>query len=124
MHEVFGRENTKAAGRQKHLLLDLSEKQGPVDIADIDHLSPRLAKAYAGMNPRTLVRDVEVLEQRQFIVRDGKTIRANTALIAQFLPIRASCSAKPESKQSNSQTSISLPPPSVQSRDAETTRVS
>src|SRR5437016_4762804 len=124
VHEVFGRENTKAAGRQKHLLLDLSEKQGPVDIADIDHLSPRLAKAYAGMNPRTLVRDVEVLEQRQFIVRDGKTIRANTALIAQFLPIRASCSAKPESKQSNSQTSISLPPPSVQSRDAETTTVS
>jgi hypothetical protein len=45
----------------------------------IVQLSPRLAKAYARMNPRTWTRDVEILEQRKFLIRDGKTIRANTA---------------------------------------------
>jgi Fic family protein len=124
VHEIFGRDNTKTAERQKHLLLDLSSKEEPVDISELDHLSPRLAKAYAGMNPRTWLRDVEILEQRKFLIRDGKTIRANTALIAQFLPIRAvSCLTKAQTK-SMADASISLPPPSGQSHDAATTRVS
>jgi len=124
VHEVFGRDNTKTAERQKHLLLDLSSKSEAIDISEIERLSPRLAKAYAGMSPRTWIRDVEILEERKFIIREGKTIRANTALIAQFLPIRAiGCLTKAQS-DSMVEASISLLQPSGQSHSAATPRVS
>ena len=124
VHEIFGRRNNKTAERQKHLLLDLAARQEPIDIAEIDRLSPRLAKAYAGMNPKTWSRDVDVLEKKKFLVREGKTIRANTALIAQFLPIRANCSALAEPKRPTSKTSVSFPPPSALSQGAATTSLS
>jgi len=57
--------------------------------SEIDKLSPRLAKAYANVSLRTLMRDVESLEKEELITRKGKKIRANQALIAQFLPICA-----------------------------------
>jgi hypothetical protein len=61
----------------------------PVDISAIDRLSPRLAKAYADLHPRTCIRDVETFENKNFLVRERKRIRANTALIARFsAPIR------------------------------------
>jgi Fic family protein len=121
VHDFFGHENTKTAERQKHLLLDVFEKAEPVDISEIVQLSPRLAKAYAGMNPRTLMRDVETLEQCKFLIRDGKAIRANTALIAQFLPIRAHCQNS-TCPPSTAQTSIAFPPPSEQSLAVSTTK--
>ena len=119
VHEILGRENTKTAERQKHLLLDVFERGQPVEIAAIDHLSPRLAKAYAGMNPRTWMRDVEMLEKRNLLIRDGKTIRANTALIAQFLPIRANSQ---KSTQPNPQIPISFPSTPDQHRITATTK--
>ena len=89
VHEAFRDQNTSAARRQKALLLDVFAKGEPVLISELDQLSPRLAKAYAGMHPRTFMRDVEALEKRELLVRDGKMVKANAALIAQFLPIRA-----------------------------------
>ena len=114
VHDTLSQENTKAAERQKQLLLDLSDLEEPFDVAEIERLSPRIAKAYAGMNPRTSLRDVELLEKRRLIVREGKKIRANKALIAQFLPIRARC----ENKSNGAPTSefpTAFPPPSARS---------
>lgn len=88
VHETFRNQNTKALRRQKNLLLDISEQQTAVLISEIDQLSARLAKAYAGMHPRTSVRDVEALESRGLLIRDGKVVRANREVIAAFLPIR------------------------------------
>ena len=51
VHETFRTQNTKALRRQKNLLLDISEKESPVSISESDQLSPRFAKAYAGMHP-------------------------------------------------------------------------
>jgi Fic family protein len=87
VHDYFRHNNTRAANRQKALLLDVFAKEEPVPISEIDQLSPKLAKAYAGMHPRTAMRDVEALEKAGLIAREGKKIRANQALIARFLPI-------------------------------------
>ena len=126
VHEEFGRDNTKANQRQKYLLLDVFECSNPVDIAEIDHLSPRLAKAYANLHPRTCLRDVIILEEKKFLVRDGKTIRANTALIARFLPVRAQTplvpAPKPKPKRITT-SSIAPPLPSLQSHDAPSVKV-
>jgi hypothetical protein len=122
VHEILGRSNTKAAARQKHLLLDLSDREEPVDVSEIDCISPRVAKAYAGMNPRTWVRDVEILGERKLVIREGKTIRANKALISQFLPIRADCPAMRNTPLSTSDSSSVLPPPSVRSHASLTTK--
>jgi Fic family protein len=129
VHETFGRDNTKASERQKHLLLDVFEyeevKHEEINISDIDHLSPRLAKAYANMHPRTCLRDIETLEKLNFLIRDGKKIRANTALISRFLPLRAEVRALQKSKRlKTSAPSISLPPPSSQLPAAATGKVS
>lgn len=121
VHEIFGGESSKATQRQKHLLLDLATREEPIEISQIDNLSPRLAKAYAGMNPKTSLRDVETLQQRGFVLRDGKTIRANMALIAQFLPIRASsCLTKPKGNPT-SETSPSLLAQSHEQSDVHAT---
>ncbi len=88
VHESFRNQNTKAQRRQKDLLLDIAELQEGVKISEIDQLSPRLAKAYAGMHPRTPARDIDALESRALIVRDGKLVRANQELMAAFLPVR------------------------------------
>jgi Fic family protein len=116
VHEMLGGNNTKASERQKHLLLDLSLRKEPVDISEIDHLSPRIAKVYANMNPRTCARDLDALKQLKLVVQDGKAIRANKALIAQFLPIRAECLSK--SKSVTPDASIDFLPPSARSRSS------
>ncbi|MCX6622741.1 MAG: Fic family protein [Acidobacteria bacterium] len=89
VHDYFRNQSSKAAHRQKNLLLDLAEKGEAVQIGELDQLSPRLAKAYANLHPRTGSRDVETLLARKLVVRDGRSIRANLDLISHFLPIKA-----------------------------------
>jgi Fic family protein len=89
VHDYFRHQNSRAAGRQKSLLLDVFERGYPVPIAELDQLSPRLAKAYAGMHPRTCTRDVEALVEPGLLIRKGKTVRANSDLISAFLPVKA-----------------------------------
>jgi Fic family protein len=121
VHEEFGGSN-KATQRQKYLLLDVFASSEPVDIHEIPRLSPRLAKAYANLNPRTWMRDVETLEEKNFLTREGRKIRANTALIARFLPVRAVWPPKPPGNEAKTSASVS-PPPSLQSPDAVSLKV-
>jgi hypothetical protein len=93
VHDHFRHNNSRSAERQKMILLDLFDRNEAVAIAEIDQLSPRLAKAYAGMHGRTLMRDVESLENANLVAREGKKIRASQALIARFLPVCASQTA-------------------------------
>jgi Fic family protein len=89
VHEFFLHKPGKAADRQKKLLIDIFEKESPILVSEIDQISPKLAKVYAKMNARTLFRDVESLETNGLLIRDGKAVRANRALIASFLPLKA-----------------------------------
>lgn len=89
IHEVFHHQNTRAAARQKALILDISEKTIPVPLGEMDQVSPRVAKAYAGMHPRTCSRDVDALKAKGLLVLDGSGYRANQSLMEQFLPIKS-----------------------------------
>jgi Fic family protein len=89
IHEHFLHQPGKAAHRMKTLLIDIFEKELPVPVSEIDQISPKLAKAYAKMHPRTPMRDVEALEEKGFLIREGKAVRANRDLIASFLPLKA-----------------------------------
>lgn len=93
VHEMFGKNpRSRASHRQKAVLLDIFNKEEPVPISEIDQLSPRLAKEYAGMHPITVYRDVEILRKKGLLLRKGKTVSANRSLIAHFLPIKADLS--------------------------------
>jgi hypothetical protein len=89
IHEYFLHDTGKAAHRMKALLIDIFDRRSPVPISEIDQISPKLAKAYAKMNPRTAMRDVETLVDKNFLIREGRTVRANSDLIASFLPVKA-----------------------------------
>jgi Fic family protein len=89
VHEYFLHQPGKAAHRMKTLLIDIFEKESPVPISEIDQISPKLAKAYAKMHPRTPMRDIETLEEKGFLIREGRSVRANRDLIASFLPLKA-----------------------------------
>lgn len=89
VHDYFRNQPTKAAQRQKTLLLDIFEKVSAVPVSEIDQISPRVAKAYAGLHVRTPFRDVDALLEKGLLVREGKTVRANQDLVAGFLPIKA-----------------------------------
>jgi len=73
----------------KTLLIDIFNRDSPVPTSEIDQISPKLAKAYAKMHPRTPMRDIETLEEKGFLIREGRTVRANKDLIASFLPLKA-----------------------------------
>jgi Fic family protein len=105
VHDLFREDNTKGAYRQKHLLLDIFEKEA-IDILEIERLSPKVAKAYAGLHPRTVLRDIGALEKKKLIIRDGKKIRANKALIAEFLPVRAKLQTESASKSISVMSSV------------------
>jgi Fic family protein len=89
VHEYFLHQPGKAAHRMKTLLIDIFEKELPVPVSEIDQISPKTAKAYAKLHPRTALRDVEALTDKGFLIREGKTVRANRDLIASFLPLKA-----------------------------------
>lgn len=89
VHDIFRNQRTKASHRQRALLLDLATKKEAVPIADLHEISPRMAKEYAGMHPRTCWRDVDALMEMDLLLRKGKTVAPNLELISQFLPVKA-----------------------------------
>lgn len=96
VHDHFRGNKSAAAHRQKTILLELFSKTEPVPITELDKVSPDLAKVYASMHVRTLLRDVEALAKGGLIVRNGNAISANTALVAQFLPVCAKKNKAPK----------------------------
>ena len=58
----------------------------PVPIADMRHLSPRTAEAYADITDRTIRRDVQSLEEKGLIIRTPDGIRAYKEIVLAFQP--------------------------------------
>jgi Fic family protein len=89
VHDYFRHQPGKGAQRQKALLLDIFDMESFVPISEVNKISPRLARAYAGMHPRTPARDVDSLQSKGLLIREGQSVRANQDLIAGFLPVKA-----------------------------------
>lgn len=86
VHERFGLlPNTKASDRQRSLVLALPTDR-PVPRGDLEGLTPKIAKLYAGTGPRVLSRDLNRLEGLQLIGRSGRGYRARAEVVLAFLP--------------------------------------
>ncbi|MGH2823431.1 MAG: Fic family protein, partial [Thermoleophilaceae bacterium] len=83
--DAFAGEDTPAPRRQRQLVFGLPP-DGWVSRADVPTLSPELASAYAGKGAKTVTRDLNALEQRGLIEREGGRVRARRETMLGFLP--------------------------------------
>ncbi|MBN1654184.1 MAG: Fic family protein [Deltaproteobacteria bacterium] len=104
VHENFRPHATQTAKRQRDLVLDLSRTKSSewVRRVDIAELTPRLAAAYANKTAKTLVRDINALQQMGLVkTRSGK-VRAYRELILAFLPESVSTEESGEDNEGTS----------------------
>ncbi len=94
VHEYFKDHDTPTDVRRRHLVLDLSRQNNnaAVLISKVNEISPRIQNHYIGKTKRTIIRDINYLEEAKLIIRTSKgAIRANKEIIEAFLsPCRKS----------------------------------
>lgn len=88
VHELFRHKSSSSATRQRDLALDLGATNDWVPVAEIENLSTRLARGYAGKTAKTVQRDLKVLERLGLIERDSRNVRARREIILGFLPVQ------------------------------------
>ncbi|MGH3404816.1 MAG: Fic family protein [Streptosporangiaceae bacterium] len=86
VHERFASlPNTKASDRQRSLVLAMpTAREVPRD--DLEGLTPKIAKLYAGAGPRVLSRDLNRLETLGLIRKSAHGYRAQAGVVLAFLP--------------------------------------
>lgn len=88
VHETFKALTSKAAERQRHLVLDLSLRSADVPTQEITSVSARVAQAYAGKTRKTAARDLAALMALGLIeIRQGK-VHPRKEIVRAFLPAR------------------------------------
>jgi Fic family protein len=86
VHERFAAmPNTKASSRQRSLVLAMP-MVGTVPRADLEGLTPKIAKLYAGAGPRVLSRDLNQLVKLGLIRRARRGYRTRSEVVQAFLP--------------------------------------
>lgn len=90
VHERFASyPNTEATHRERSLVLAMPMDK-PVPRADLEGLTPKLAKLYAGAGPRVLSRDLNKLEGLGLIRKTPGGYVARSNVVEAFLPPMAS----------------------------------
>ena len=84
VHMRFRDRSSRADVRRRNLVLDLSERDGPVRRRDIRLLTPRLAEAYSGKTDKTVTRDLNALRGMDLISRTRRGISANKGILDAF----------------------------------------
>lgn len=88
VHEQFRAPRSTTARRQRALALALSPLTDPVALDDLTSLSPEVARSYANLSRRTLIRDVQALMRRRLLIEEGTSLRVNREHILAFRPWR------------------------------------
>jgi Fic family protein len=88
VHELFKNRNSATDTRRRHLALDLGGRGDWVQSADIQELTPQLAKAYANKTAKTVQRDLNALQKMELIAREPRQVKARREIILSFLPFR------------------------------------
>lgn len=97
VHTQFKGKKSPADYRRRHLVLAISEHDEPVSIANLRRLDGEVAELYAGKTSRTVMRDLNELEQMGLVVRSGRGVRAAVVeRISAFMPPRKLPNAPPE----------------------------
>ena len=90
VHERFGElPNTKASNRQRSLVLAMP-MDSVVPRSDLEGLTPKIAKMYAGAGPRVLSRDLHQISKLGLIRRTPRGYRVRSEVVEAFLPLMAS----------------------------------
>jgi cell filamentation protein, protein adenylyltransferase len=86
VHERFASlPNSKASERQRSLVLAMP-MDAPVPRDDLEGLTPKVARLYAGAGPRTLSRDLNRLDNLGLIRKVGHGYQARASIVQAFLP--------------------------------------
>jgi len=96
IYDVFadrdGHRESAPNKRKRHLILDLSDVLTRDDdwwtLHDLENISARVAKDYADLTRKTLLRDVRQLERAQLVEVEGGLVRPKRETVLAFLPPR------------------------------------
>jgi len=86
VYEKFDGRNSVSDKRQLKLALALTTRGGSVPKAELRHLTPELAEAYAGKTDKTLTRDLNELVAMELVEKSAEGYRAMKEIILAFLP--------------------------------------
>ncbi|MGR6968997.1 DeoR family transcriptional regulator [Streptomyces cynarae] len=89
IHERFQHSTGGAARRRKLVALSLQPSKW-TSSTEIRHLTPEIAKAYAGLTAKTVSRDLNALENLGLITRTRTGVAPAIELLRSFIPLRAS----------------------------------
>jgi cell filamentation protein, protein adenylyltransferase len=90
VYEQFASQpNTKATDRQRSLVLAMPMDRD-VPRGDLEGLTPKIAKLYAGAGPRVLPRDLNHLSRLNLVRRVRRGYRTRAEVVQAFLPPMAS----------------------------------
>ncbi|MEX2246575.1 MAG: Fic family protein [Dehalococcoidia bacterium] len=81
--KLTGKLGSPAGERLYQLLVELTEPVRPAEIRRGQHALSRL---YRGLSAKTFSRDLQFLQSEALIVEEGDTVRANLALMQDFMP--------------------------------------
>jgi Fic family protein len=84
LHQLFAADRTANGARRLRLMMALSEQAGSIPAARIAHLSPELAKLYARLDRKTLLRDLAYLQEQGMLQRDPSGVRIAHAPLRSF----------------------------------------
>ena len=88
VHERFRTAHSATDRRRRTLALALSSLTDSVALDELPNLGVDVARAYASLSRRTLIRDVQALVQIGLLRRDGSALRVNREIILGLLPWR------------------------------------
>lgn len=88
VHEQFRAPRNNVERRRRTLALALTSLTDSVTFDDLPNLTPDVARAYANCSRRTLMRDVQALQDRGLLTPDGAALSINRKHILKFLPWR------------------------------------
>ena len=86
IHREFGHPSSRTELRRRALAVALARIRGPVKARDLPNLNAPLAREYARVSVRTLMRDVSALAARGLLVPGREGVRSNRERVLAFLP--------------------------------------
>ena len=88
VHERFRTAHGATDRRRRSLALALATRTDAVALDELPNLAVDVARAYANLSRRTLVRDAQALVQLGLLRQDGNAFRVNRGLVLALLPWR------------------------------------
>lgn len=84
-HNQFRDKDSPTQIRRRRFVIDLTETTKTIPMAELRHITPRIAEGYAGKTDRTIRRDVNALVGMGLLKRDANGVAIRRELMAAFV---------------------------------------